>query len=198
MPENLTAGVLKAFFVYAIPGIIALYVRAQFINGKINLTKDAILPYITLSVIYHAIVFPLAPTLYKEQPYHGYYVLLWFGLLFVAPAIFGLLLGLNVKKGWTKSLLARVGITTVHAVDCAWDWKFGNCHESWVLAVLKDGTKWAGLLSEQSFMSTSPTERDIIIAEVYEIDDHNKWTAKGSSVWIAHGELQSLEFWPKT
>ena len=196
--EFLSAQVLKALLVYAVPGIVMMYVRAQFLSGKLPVSQDAILPYIVLSLIYHALIFPFASALYVSQTYQGLYAVYWVLLLFIAPALFGLLLGINIKKEWSKRLLGRMGITTAHPVDSAWDWKFGNCTESWVLAVLKDGTKWAGMLSaEGSFISTNPAERDIIIAEVYEIGDDNKWTPKGSSVWVAHGELQTIEFWTK-
>jgi hypothetical protein len=43
-----------------------------------------------------------------------------------------------------------------------------------------------------------PNERDIYIGEVYLRDPGTgAWTPKGSGVWIAHGEIQSLEFWPE-
>jgi len=189
---------LKALFIYAVPGIVLMYSRSQFLTGKLPLAKDAILPYILLSLIYHAIVFPFASGMYRDQIYEGVYVFYWILLIFIGPAAIGLILGLNVRNGWSKRLLNKFQLTTIHPVDSAWDWKFGDLKESWVLAVLKDGTKWAGMLSaEGSFMSSDSAERDIIIAEVYEIAEDNTWTPKGSSVWIAHGELQSLEFWPK-
>ena len=118
-------------------------------------------------------------------------------LLFVLPALLGTLLGLNVRKGWTKRFLNKAKINTIHSVNTAWDWRFGDCKECWVLAVLKDGTKWAGYLGIQSFMSSDPAERDIFIERVYEIDNETDvWTPRTSSVWIAHAEIQSLEFWP--
>lgn len=106
-------------------------------------------------------------------------------------------MGLNIRKGWTKKLLMKARINTIHPVNAAWDWRFGDCPSCYVLAVLKDGTKWAGYLGSQSFMSSDPSKRDIFIEKVYEIDrETDVWTARRSSVWIAHGEIQALEFWP--
>jgi hypothetical protein len=65
------------------------------------------------------------------------------------------------------------------------------------MAVLKDGTKWIGYLGPNSFTSTDAEERDIYIEHVYNLGDDDVWTPRGSSVLIAHGEIQSLEFWPK-
>jgi hypothetical protein len=39
---------------YIVPGLIILYVRAQFLTGRIGPHKDALLSYFTLSVIYLA------------------------------------------------------------------------------------------------------------------------------------------------
>lgn len=174
-----------------------MYVRSQFMAGRLTLTKDAILPYVVLSLLYHAAAFPFAPDLYKYQYYYGIYIFYWILLLFFAPASIGLFLGLNLRHGWSQKVLNRIGITTVHPVDSAWDWRFGNGQQCWVWAKLKDGTEWVGYLGEDSFISTSPSERDILIDQVYDATDPANWTAKGSSVWIAHGELQSIEFWPR-
>jgi hypothetical protein len=63
---------------------------------------------------------------------------------------------------------------------------------------LKDGTKWAGHLGQGSFSSTDPSERDLYIEDVYLTGkDDKKWTKRGSGVWIAHGEIQTIEFWPE-
>lgn len=188
---------LQLFLVFAVPGIVALYVRAQFLTGRMPPITEGAIAYVILSVIYHAVAYPIAAPLYA-QPSTGWMVVGWFFLLFIGPATFGFLLGLNVRKGWTKKLLGKLHLNTIHPVNSAWDWRFGECEECWVLAVLKDGTKWAGYLGRKSFMSSDPVERDLFIQLVYEVGNDNKWTARTSSVWIAHGEVQSLEFWPVT
>lgn len=189
---------LRLFLLFAVPGIVALYVRSQFLTGRMPPIAEGIVAYVTLSLIYHAAIFPILNSLYLE-PVVGWRWIAWFILLFILPALLGALLGANVRKGWTKGLLTRVGINTVHPVNAAWDWYFGGCKECWVLVVLKDGTKWAGYLGQRSFMSSDPSERDILIENVYELDSKtDAWTPRPSSVWIAHGEIQSLEFWPMT
>ena len=67
----------------------------------------------------------------------------------------------------------------------------------WVLVTLKDGTRFAGFCGSESFMSSDPTERDIYIQRIYDIDDENKWSPRGDNgVLIAAGEVQTIEFWP--
>jgi len=188
---------LALFLVFAVPGIVALYVRAQFLTGRLPPVAEAMIAYLTVSVIYHALAYPVARPLYGAAIDSGLTRAGWFLLLFLGPALLGLLLGLNVRKGWAKAVLTRLGLQTVHPVDSAWDWHFGRCEECWVLAVLKDGTQWAGHMGPNSFMSSSPAERDIYIETVYEVAEKGRpWVPRTSSVWIAQGELQSLEFWP--
>ncbi len=63
---------------------------------------------------------------------------------------------------------------------------------------LKDETKWYGYMGVNSFMSSDPTERDIFIEHVFEFaQDGQPWTPRNTSVWIGHGEIQSLEFLPQ-
>ncbi len=197
MDGLLDATKLQLFFVFAVPGIVALYVRSQFLAGRLPPVAEGAIAYVVLSLVYHAITYPLATALYA-QPIGQSRALAWLALILLGPAIFGLLLGLNVRKGWTKKLLEKIGINIIHPVDSAWDWKFAQCEECWVMAVLKNGTTWLGHLGPQSFMSSDRAERDIFIQQVYTLEADNTWTARTSSVWIAHGEIQSLEFWPRT
>jgi hypothetical protein len=41
---------------YIVPGLIIVYIRAQFLTGRLGPHKDALLSYFTLSVIYLALV----------------------------------------------------------------------------------------------------------------------------------------------
>jgi len=45
---------LSVILGYIVPGLIILYVRAQFLTGRIGPHKDALLSYFTLSIIYLA------------------------------------------------------------------------------------------------------------------------------------------------
>jgi uncharacterized protein DUF6338 len=195
--EILKPETLSAFLLFAVPGVVALYVRAQFLTGRLPPLAEGLVAYITFSLIYHAVAYPVAYPLYAAAINSPWSRAGWFVLLFLGPALLGAVLGLDVRRGWTKRLLRRAGIQTVHPVECAWDWHFGRCREGWVLAVLKDGTRWAGYLGLNSFISSNPAERDIFIERVYEVQEDGKsWEALSSSVWIAQGELQSIEFWP--
>lgn len=185
---------IQLFLVLAVPGIVIIYVRSQFLTGRMLSLKEGLITYIAVSLVYYAIVFPAWAL--SGQPTGLTTSVSWFLIVLVGPAVAGLLLGLNARKGWLQKLVERFGISTVHPIGTAWDWRFSNINEYWVLAVLKDDTKWAGYLDTNSFISSDPSERDIYINQVYELDADNNWLPRTSGVWIAHGEIQSLEFWP--
>lgn len=189
---------LRVFLFFVAPGIVALFVRAQFLLGKMPPIAEGVVAYITISLIYHALVYPIAWHLYASSETLSWFVLDWIALIIIGPALLGFVLGLNIKMGWTRTALSKVGINTIHPVDSAWDWKFAGCGECFVLVVLKDDTKWAGFISKNSFMSSQPSERDIFIEQVYDHSDTSPWTPRVSGVWIAHGEIRSIEFWPNS
>ena len=198
MSEILKPETLSLFLVFTVPGIIALYFRAQFLAGRLPAAAEGAVVYVTLSLAYHAFAYPIARPLYVSGSIDGWYGAGWFALIFVCPAVLGILLGLNVRNGWTKKLVNRLGLNTIHPIHSAWDWRFGHCPECWVIVTLKDNTKWYGYMGVGSFMSSDPIERDIFIEYVYDFAGEGQaWTPRNTGVWIAHGEIQSLEFLPR-
>ena len=181
---------------FLVPGLIACFVRAQFITGRTPSHAESALTYLTLSVIYYALAFPILEfALSVQEP--GYRkAAAWFALVFVGPAIFGLTLGINAQREYTRRFLKWIGLNPVHVMPTAWDWKFAGMKEQWILVVLKDGTKFAGFCGIGSFMSSDPKERDLYIERVYELDGQDVWHPRENGVLIMPGEIRSIEFWP--
>jgi len=195
MEELLAPEKFSLLLQLVVPGFVIAYVRNQLVANRRLPISDAIVGYIAISFVYQALVFPLAtwlrslPLAAEEK---GLVELL---VSIVVPAAIGLLIGLNARLGWSRRLFARFRVALNHPVNTAWDWRFSGKEECWVMAVLKDGTKWLGHLGPDSFISTDPSERDIYIQTVYSMEEDNSWKFKGSSVWLPQSELQSLEFW---
>ncbi len=123
--------------------------------------------------------------------------LAWFTLIFIGPAGFGLLLGVNIQKDLFRRALQWCGLYPVHVIPTAWDWKFSGMTDQWVLVTLKNGTRFAGFCGDDSFMSSDPAERDIYVQWVYDIDDEANWNQRGeNAVLITAGEISTIEFWP--
>lgn len=194
MPKLLSLNNLYLILVFIVPGFIALSVRSQFITGRISpQNKASLLSYLTISVIYGALVLPFVdPAWLKESR------LAWFVLVFIGPIFLGLLLGINIQKDFVRRFLNRFGLYPAHAIPTAWDWKFNGMAEQWVLVTLKDGTRFAGFYGARSFVSSNPDERDMFIQWIYDIDEDGTWTPPKSErgVLIAAGEIRTIEFWP--
>ncbi len=180
-----------------VPGLVILFVRSQFVTDRRPPQSSVLLSYLTVSLIYYAIAFPFLDHIRSMYENKDEKVWAWSILIFVGPAILGLLLGINIQKNLLHRLLQWCGLNPVHAIPTAWDWKFGNMPPQWVLVTLKDDTRFVGLCGLRSFISSDPAERDIYIEQIYDIDDEDNWSWRGEKgVLIAPGEIRTIEFWP--
>ena len=180
------------FLVFIVPGLIILFVRSQFITGRRPSHAAALLSYLTMSVVYYALILPFIGF---AQPTK---VWTWFLLVFVGPVAVGFLLGLNVQKDLFRGLLRRIHIYPVHSIPTAWDWKFSTMKGEWALVTLKNGKRFAGVCGgPKSFVSSEPAERDLYISWVHDIGKDNVWRPSGDrSVLITSGEISTITFWP--
>ena len=188
---------LEMVLALIVPGLIITYFRAQFLTGRMQKHTDAVLSYFTLSAIYGAIALPTVGWLRQGEVTDTMNLVIWFSLIFLGPTVFGVVLGVLSKIGIIRGLMHKFGINPVHAMPTAWDWKFGNIKRQWVILTLKNDIKFAGYCGRKSFMSSEPSERDIYIEKIYDLDEDNCWIDGGEkSLWIAYGEIRSIEVFP--
>ncbi len=200
------------FVVLVVPGFIIIFVRSQFITGRIPTYPAGFLSYLTTSTVYWAILIFLAlPIVNYVISILLFYGVWWEGLSFylasikyfgpfvlivLLPALIGISFGYNWKKNWIRSILAKLQLNPVHPTPSAWDWTFEDLGEQFVLVALSDGSYIGGLMGSDSFVSSDPTERDIYIQQIYDIDDPNNWHPRYHGVLITGGEISTIEFWP--
>ena len=179
-----------------VPGLVLVFVRAQFTTGRIPPPKDSLLSYLAISAVYYAFALPVVEWVLQIQA--GYIrASAWLGLIFAGPALVGVALGLNARHEVGRRMLNKVGLRTVHVIPTAWDWKFGKATSQWAMVVLKDGTRFAGWYGDASFASSDPAERDLYIEQTYDVGEDDVWTPKpGGSLLVAAGEIRTIEFWP--
>ena len=169
------------------PGVVALYVRSRFVPGRT--LAQPLIAYLAVSIAYHGLILSAIP-LPLDPPWSITYTL-------AGPAAAGFLLGLEVRFGLAHSLLSRIGIQPIHAIPTAWDWKFSRMKPHWILVTFKDGTRIAGYCGRKSFISSDPSERDVYIEQIYDLDDNERWTpAEGKGLLILPGEISTIETWP--
>ncbi|MYC96598.1 MAG: hypothetical protein F4X14_16660 [Caldilineaceae bacterium SB0661_bin_32] len=194
MPTSFTPSDVASILAYLIPGFIAISVRSQFVTTPHLQNSERLLSYLTISVIYDAIVIRFFPGAIAGS---------WFGIGFilvfiVGPIIVGVILGVNTQKDFVRGLLAKARLTTIHPIPTAWDWKFTNITgEQWVLVNLKNGDEIRGLLGSDSFASSNPIDRDLYIQWIYGTNEEGLWIPLGDrGVLIATDEIRTIEFWP--
>jgi hypothetical protein len=191
-------GTLAIALAFIVPGYIIGAIRTQFVAGrrqqKIELLvlESLALSLVNLCLWYPALVagFPASGAV---TAWNG---MAWLCAFLVSPAVIGAFLGIAALKNWWHGIANRLGTAPLHPMPTAWDWKFAQREQTWMYVTLKDDTKFAGFCGARSFISSEPAERDLYIQEVYEIGEDQVWKPKGSGLYIASGEIRSIEFWP--
>lgn len=180
------------------PGIVILFVRSMFAVGARIPPSAMLWHYMVVSVVYYALVLPIMPFISAAEDSEWKTALAWAGLTVAGPALLGLLLGVVSQKEFIYKAFRRIGLNPVHRILTAWDWKFGAMGDEWVLITLKDGTRIGGLCGRDSFVSSNPDERDLYIESIYRVDGDDRYSTRDErrGVWIASGEISTIEFWP--
>jgi len=114
-------------------------------------------------------------------------------IVFVAPVAIGILIGVWHQKGWGNRILELVGLHVINPIPTAWDWKFGQRNEHWLIIKMKDGTTFYGYFGRRSFAS-SDGERDIYVEQVFDFNDQGNWKPLAQGVWVQACEIATIEF----
>lgn len=201
MPDNLNPSTLIYTGFALVPGLLVLYVRAQFLAGHAAKLVEGILPYFIVTIAYWSVI----TTIFGSSDFRAFWTedlqrISLFIILFVlvVPALIGLLAGIEIRLGFVRWILQISGLNPLHPITYAWDWKFNNIDPQFLLVTLKDGTKFAGFITgNDSLASSDPNHRDLCIGQLYAIpdsEDEDWQIAQGRSAWIAGAEIQSIEF----
>ena len=119
-------GNLHQILSFLVPGLVVIFVRAQFVTGWRPSHSTTILSYFAISVIYYAFALPFVDFVFPVREPGDGKILAWLTLIFFGPAALGLILGINTQKNLVIRVLQRLHLNPVHPVPTAWDWKFGR------------------------------------------------------------------------
>ena len=183
---------------FIIPGLIISYVRARFISGRIEKASDALLSYLSLTIVYYGLAIPFIAFI-LELPPGLLKSVLWWCLIAVGPAGFGLFLGIVVQYGWLRRIAHKLGLRPVHSTPNSWDWRFGCCGaKQFIMVTMSDSATVTGIFGPESFASSDPAERDIYIEELWDIpEDGGAWTPRVNrqGILIPAKEIRHVQFW---
>src|SRR5260221_1026880 len=182
-----------------VPGYVFLAFRNQFIAGQDRLGTEQLLAFVTYSALNFAIFGWINLVVVPHEAAVWLRLLIWFLNLLVGPSVLGFVSGVFSQKEWGGKLYALLGLNVVHPTARSWDWIFHRVHPCFILVTLKDGSQCAGYwgvnpAGTQSFASSDPKERDLYISQMFEITDSGPWRRIQKSIFIAAGEVRTVEF----
>jgi len=197
MPDLKGLENVQLVIAFVVPGLIIAYVRARFLSGRMEKASEAILAYLSLTVVYYGLALPLL-TYLSDLPAGLPKNLGWWAFIAVGPAIFGLILGVGTQKNWLRRLAQALGMRPIHSVPVAWDWRFGWDESCFVLVTLSNGDTVAGEFGPGSFASSDPAERDLYIEEIWDApEDGGVWVKRSNrqGILLPAKEIRHVQFW---
>jgi hypothetical protein len=194
MPEFKSVEDFQLALLFIVPGVVALFIRSKFITGRAPSAKENVVAFVVISLVYYSVTFFLIERAFTTQQ-----ALAWILLLLVGPAVFGFILGVAAQKEWGAWAANRLGLSIVHVIPAAWDWRFSKITRPgmFVMATLTSGEKVGGFFGSDSFASSDIGERDLYIEEEYVITDEGTWQSRPEKVGvlISAREIRYIEFW---
>ena len=185
--------------VFIVPGVVALFVRSRFITGRSPSLQENLLTFLVLSLVYYSFTLPfIEKALGVREPWLAR-ASIWVILILIGPALFGFVLGVAAQKEWATRLANKLGLSIVHVIPAAWDWRFSKVPRGgiFIMATLANGERIAGFFGSNSFASSDTAERDLYIEEEYEVTDDGEWMSRPEKVGILIPvkEIKYIEFW---
>lgn len=180
---------------FLLPGAIIIYVRSLFLTGRRRSHGEEAFSYVVITSVYFAATLPVVYNVLTATSRYFAMWLIWVVLFFIFPLVTGIAVGVASQHSWLRKVLGRAGLRIVHPVPTAWDWKFGQRDEHWLIIKLKDGTEFLGYYGRQSFAS-SDGERDIYVEQVFDRDGDGPWVPLPQGLWVQVSEISTIEFLP--
>lgn len=153
MPDFKGVNNLYFILVFIVPGLVIVFVRSRFISGKAPSHTENILGYIVVSLLYYSLIVPFIESILDFRGPLVERAVLWIGITLAGPAIFGIFLGAWAQKDWGTWIAHRIGLSTVHVIPAAWDWRFSKMPHGgmFVMVTLTSGERVVGLFGTKSF-----------------------------------------------
>jgi hypothetical protein len=105
------------------------------------------------------------------------------------PGLFGLLLGLSLWMGWSRSILRRLSLPATHSVRRGHDFAFERRRPCFVIVTYEDGTVIRGWFGERSLASSDPDRGDLYLERIYAEDE-----GRPRSALISLDGMRTIEF----
>lgn len=184
---------LGVFVFLLVPGFISIKVYELITasdrrNWAESLFETAAYGCIDFAVLYWAFDALDSSVFLLHRPFARY--LTWILIVFVAPAIWPVLLHRALDSIWLRSHV-------LNQTPTAWDHFFSGRKQCWALIHLRNGAMIGGFMGEGTFTSSYPKDRDIYLTEVWKITDEGSFDermAQTLGMWIGKESIDYVEF----
>lgn len=197
MPDLKSVETVYLTLGFIVPGMIIVLVRAQFFTGRVRTLSENIVSYIALTVLYYGLATPLVEVVLSIREPGRMKIFAWLSLIIILPGIIGFVLGVLGQNDVFRRALRKLRINPVHATPSAWDYAFARLRgDHFVMVTLSDGSTVCGVYGSHSFASSDPTERDLLLQEIYDVDG-SSWTTRSErlAILIPSKEIKHVQFW---
>lgn len=184
---------------FLVPGFIMNFAYSMFVPQKTDLGQASMLRYLYFSCINYALwswlFYIIIKTNYADMhPFKT--AVLWGIVILISPFMIGMIVGILTNRNVFRDGLSKIGITSLHVIPTAWDYKFSTTEARWTIVTLKDGSIVAGIFGSSSFSSSDYGQRDLYLERVYRISDSGNWipAERSDGVLIMGEQIKHIEF----
>lgn len=176
MSQFLSPDTFEFFARYLLAGYVVIIIRSRFVSTQRPKTADLVVEAVILSLInqlvFQLLLWPLPET---SLAWLGTKAIL-FSEILVLPTVLGLLLGLNLARGWNNAVLRRLSMPVSQPVHRAHDFAFThNRSVGLVIVTYFDGTVVFGYFGEHSMAASDVERSDIYLERLYDVKDDGQW-----------------------
>ncbi len=174
------------------PGMLLLWTNSRIKAGPTPELQDRLIGYAVASTAYFAAVSPLFYVSNGLQLPNWLWTVLHYALV---PILLGIGLAFASQREWEYKIARLLGLNFSHHIPAAWDYTFSQMPEaSYILATLKDGSQVGGLFGTSSFASSSKDERDLLIEDVWTVEQKEwKQADPSRSVLLCGADINYIE-----
>lgn len=185
---------------FLIPGFIITNIIRRVIpkvdkDYKTNVLENFIFSF--LNIFLWAI--PIYKIYINIEWWNKKILLLWLVcllIIFLSPIIIAAVIIIFYQKEMFRRLCQYFNVSSIDTEPSAWDFKFKQIENEWVIITLKDETTIGGYIGVNSFISSNCKERDLYIDEQYKISKNGEWKKvnRTDGIWIKNDEIKYIEF----
>lgn len=182
MQQFLAPETFEFFARYLLAGFVIYSVRGYYIVGERPKQTEILFEVLVLSLINQALLLVTGPVFgwiatQIHIPANGMAARIgFFTEILIQPALLGLLLGLNLSRGWNEAILRRLSMPVVQPTRRAYDHLFGEqMGEAFLVVTFDDGEVVYGYFGERSFAGSDRESGDLLLENIYSLSENGDW-----------------------